>query len=256
MAWQKFQPLFVLFFLFFSTIPVSAEDISPANDWDLQLTPSFLQGVINDAALQGAYLKNDHGLHFADDFMVNKPQGRTIHVKAQKDDLTLFADYKYINPDPSSKLLPGNEPLDLRAQITELGASYTLGTLNKTDFEILAGTRYKSQEINDATTINNDPQSMENDYWLKDTFIGMRFFDHISKNLTLVGRSDLCAGINGPGFGWNVMAMLDYRIDEWGAFYMGYKLLAFKDTDVDAGMERYSYDALQQGPFIGMSIRW
>lgn len=233
-----------------------AETRSSSDDWRFTLTPFFLEGINIAGTSKISSWNESLSLIFSKEFLESGSKGQKIHLEAQKNDWTLFADYQYIEPDPSAKMLPYYEPLDLKAQISELGASYRFATWNNTDFEVLAGTRYKNQDEPSALGIERQTGLIENDEWWRNTFVGLRFFSHISENWTFIGRGDIGAGAGGKNIAWNVAAVFDYRLEDWGSFYFGYKLLAFDYNNVDTGMERYSYDALEQGPFIGLNIRW
>jgi len=236
--------------------PVVAETKTIPDDWRFTLTPFFLQGITIDRTSGNNPWSGSLSLNFSDEFLESNSQGQKIHLKAQKNGWTLFADYQYSEPDPSAEMLPLYEPIDLKAQITELGASYRFATWNNTDFEVLAGTRYKNQDESAALDVERQTGLVENDEWWRNTFVGLRFFSHISENWTFIGRGDIGAGAGGKNIAWNVAAVFDYRLEDWGSFYFGYKLLAFDYNNVETGMERYAYDALEQGPFIGLNIRW
>lgn len=239
-----------------SVIPAAAETKSSSDDWHFSLTPFFLQGIIFDEQSHVDRQNRSQSLSFSNDFLSSDSQGQKIKLQAQKNDWTLFADYQYDQPDPTVKILPESELLDLKAQITELGASYRFATWSSTEFEVLAGTRYKKQLTDPSFATRPQNQIVANDSWWQNTFVGLRFFSHISDKWTFIGRGDIGAGTNNNNIAWNVAAMFDYSLDDWGSFYFGYKLLDFDDKNVDTGRERYSYDALEQGPFIGFSIRW
>lgn len=46
-----------------------------------------------------------------------------------------------------------------------------------------------------------------------------------------------------------------YRFNDWGSVFAGWKWLDY-DYETGSGLNRYAYDARQQGPLAGLSIHW
>jgi len=239
-----------------TALPAAAGSIVNGDSWHLSIAPFPRLGKNLEGMPSIASEKGPPELAFTGDFLENDPHGRQVQLKARKEDLTFFANYRYIDPDLPTGARTEDDLLDLRAQITRLGASYRFATWNDTDFEVLAGRRYRAEDIPPEQKIEYYTRKIENDEWWRNTFVGLRFFNRISDNWSFVGRGDIVLGNGGTDIGWNAAAMFDYRLNDWGSFYFGYKLLALDDGNIDTGMERYSYDALQQGPFLGVTIRW
>ena len=49
--------------------------------------------------------------------------------------------------------------------------------------------------------------------------------------------------------------MFDYRFRDWGSVFFGYKYMDF-DYEDGSGVNRYAYDATQQGPLAGLAFYW
>ena len=246
----------IILFIVSSVLPAAAESITGNDTWHLSLTPFFLQRLVS-AEITASEPENTgaSGLAFSEEFLNRNTQGRKIQLAAKNKDWSLFAHY-HLNAVPSQQHTAGTTLSDLRAQITKLGASYHFATWYKTDFEVLVGTRYKNNAYRSSPSVGKQGRRIDHDEWWRNTFVGLRFFNRISKNWSFVGRGDVALSNGGKDLGWNVAAMFDYSLNEWGSFYFGYKLLALDDENIDTGMERYNYNALEQGPFVGLSIHW
>lgn len=238
-----------------TAFPAAAQQMTSGNVLNFGLAPFSLGNADFAGAAAIVPETGTTGLAFSDDFLEKGTAGRKIRLKAQRDNWTLFANYRYPDSGPAAGAVPQHEFPDLRAQITKLGASYRFATWKQTDFEVVAGTRYKPEDVRRTLYMGDHTRRTENDEWWRNTFVGLRFFTRISENLSFIGRGDIAQGHGEDDIGWNAVAMFDYRLGDWGSFYFGYKLLAM-DEAADTGMERYSYDALRQGPFVGLSLRW
>lgn len=239
-----------------ASLPVAAGPIKNMEEWRFSLMQLFPQGVQHTGAFDSDLRSNSAGLMFSNHFLRTAQQGRNVQIKSGNKDWTLFAEYQYADPDPAARMLPQYQLIDLKTQITELGASYRFANHFDTDFEVLAGTRYKTHDIAGVNAPVHYNQNIDEDAWWQHTFVGFRFFSNLSPGWTLVGRGDIGGNREGQ-FAWNVVAMLDYSPDEKTSIYLGYKFLDIDyANDIDTGVEPFSYTTLRQGPFIGFTYRW
>ena len=243
--------MFVILFLCVASHAMAANPKIPDDEWHFTLSPLFLWGMnINGSSTVGPKelpLQIDF-----DDVLDNLNAVFTIHFEMQKGDWTIFAEYQYVDLDPSFTTPTGvNAGIDFKDQMGELGIAYKVATFGKNDLELLGGARYTRQDLD--LKIGPGVQLLDvSESWV-DGFIGMRVFTHISDNWTFIGRGDIGAG--GDDFIWNIVGMVDYQFKDWGSVFFGYRWLDY-DYETGSGTNHYAYDALQQGPLAGLSIHW
>ena len=88
--------------------------------------------------------------------------------------------------------------------------------------------------------------------WL-DVFGGVRLWTHFNENWTLTSRGDI--GFGDSDLVWNVSFIIDYQFKKWGSVFGGYRWMDY-DYDSGSGQDRYAYNALQQGPLLGVTLHW
>lgn len=232
--------------------PAMATDSRYLDDeWHFTLSPLFLWGM----SIDGSSTVGSEELPLEVDFndvLENLSFVFTVHYEMQKGDWTLFAEYQYVDLEPSFTTPPGgNADIDFQDQMAELGVAYRVASFGRNDLELLGGARFTGQDLD--LKIGPGVQLLDvSDSWV-DGFIGLRVFTHISENWTFIGRGDMGAG--GSDFVWNIALMVDYQFKDWGSVFLGYRWLDY-DYDSGSGTSRYAYDALQQGPLAGLSIHW
>jgi len=221
------------------------------DEWHFTLSPLFLWGMnINGSSTIGPEtlpLQIDF-----EDVLDNLSAVFTVHFEMQKRDWTIFAEYQYVDLDPSFDTPSGADVgIDFIDQMAELGVAYRVATFGINDLEVLGGARYTRQDMD--VSFGPGVQLLDiSESWL-DGFVGMRVFTHISDKWTFIGRGDIGAG--GSDFVWNLVGMVDYQFKDWGSVFFGYRFLDY-DYESGSGMDYYAYDALQQGPLAGLSIHW
>ena len=230
---------------------MAADAKSSDDEWHFTLSPLFLWGMNIDGTSQigpeDAPLNIDFG-----DVLDNLSAVFTVHFEAQKGDWTLFAEYQYVDLDPSfesSSVVSAD--LDYQNQMGELGVAYRVATFGINDLEVLAGARYTRQDLQVDLNPGPVPVDITETWW--DGFAGLRIFTHISDSWTFIGRADIGGG--GSDFVWNLVGMFDYQFKDWGSVFFGYRWLDY-DYDSGSGLDHYAYDALQQGPLAGLSFHW
>ncbi len=203
--------------------------------WKFSLAPMFLWGKSIEGTQQVGPASSSLDLEFKDNILENLAAAVTIHFEAQKNDLTLFADYQYANLDPSTETPVGRSVgVDLTDQAFEVGAGYRVATFGINDLQVLGGARYIRQDL--EVDINPGIQLADvREHWW-DGFIGLRIFTHITDNLTFIGRGDV--GTGGSDITWNVLALIDYRFKNWGSVFCGYRWFDI-DYDSGDGMDRF-----------------
>ena len=227
---------------------------STNGEWEFSLAPLFLwaQGIEGSSSVGPSTSPLD--IKF-EDALDNLEAAFTIHYEMKRDALTLFAEYQYVDLEPTVPG-PGNSVLEVgfKDTIAELGVGYWVAGTERTDWEVIAGARYTEQNMD--ASIKNGPKlvSLDQDWWVG--FFGGRFSADLSKNWTFIGRADFGVGSGETNRIWNVNAMFDYRFRDWGSLFAGYKWMDYNYDNGKIGLDRYAYDATQQGPLLGLNFHW
>lgn len=230
-----------------------ASDAKASDDkWRFTLSPLFLWGMNIDGTSTIGPVSAPLDLNFTDDILENLAAVFTFHFEAQKRNWTFFAEYQYVDLDPSAETSFGIDAnIDFKDQLGELGVAYKVASFGINDLQVLGGARYTRQDLDVKLGPGVQLLDVGESWW--DGFAGLRIFTHISENWTFIGRGDI--GTGGSDFIWNIVGMIDYQFKDWGSVFFGYKWLDY-DYDNGSGLDRYAYDALQQGPLAGLSFHW
>jgi hypothetical protein len=238
--------------LFFASSAMAANAKLSDDEWHFTLSPFFLWGMNINGTSQIGPVSAPLDLDFTDDILENLAAVFTIHFEAQKRNWTIFAEYQYVDLDPSVETSSGADvDIDFKDQLGELGLAYKVATFGINDLEVLGGVRLTGQDLDVKLGPGVQLLDVSETWW--DGFAGLRIFTHISDNWTFIGRGDI--GTGGSDFIWNLVGMFDYQFKDWGSVFFGYKLLDY-DYESGSGLDHYAYDALQQGPLAGLSIHW
>ena len=184
--------------------------IAQDDGWNFMVSPMFLWGKSIEGTQQIGPSSSELNLKFKDEILENLAAAFTLHFEANKNDLTLFADYQYANLDPSVDTNRGRViEIDLTDQSFEVGAGYRVATFNINEMHVIGGARYIRQDL--EVTLSPGPAlglfDVKEDWW--DGFIGLRIFTQISDNLRFIGRGDVATG--GSDITWNISALIDYQ---------------------------------------------
>lgn len=228
--------------------------------WEFALSPLFLWGVSleGDSTINGQSAPLD--LEFRDDILENMEGVFTLHFEARKEDWSLFAEYQYIDLNPTAEAQAG--PLAVAADITfkedllELGAGWAFSDNGRTRWELIGGGRYTDQGITVALDVDTPVPPIEgsntfrggDDWW--QGFAGVRVAHALSDRWTFIGRADLGYG-GSDNSSYNVTFQFDYRFRDWGSAFFGARYLSY---DYDSSV--YGFDAVKTGPLAGLTIHW
>ena len=234
-----------------------------SQEWEFSIAPLFLWGISidGDATIGTATAPLD--LNFEDDVLENLEATYTVHFEASRDKLTLIAEYQYVSLDPSVTVGPIDTDIEFKSTAAELAAGWEVLSSGDTGWEILAGLRYLDQEIDVAGTLNlpeppNGPGPIPmgisgGDDWFH-PFLGLRSQWQMNDRWALLVRGDY--GYSGSDDqAINLSMMFDYRFKGWGSAFVGYRYMDF-DYDNGSDVDRYAYNAVQQGPLLGLAIHW
>jgi len=226
---------------------------SDGDKWNYSLAPLFLWGMGIEGTTSIGPVSAPLDIQFKD-ALDNLDGVFTIHFEAQKRDLTLFAEYQYVNLGPEAQLPNGSVVnVTFKNTMAELGAGYRVVDGDVHDFELLGGGRYTKQDLT-ARGIPLPPlNSISNKESWWDVFLGGRWTARLSERWKFVGRVDL--GTGGSDMTSNLSGFFDYRFRDWGSVFIGYRYMDF-DYEDGTGVNRYAYDATQEGPLAGLAIHW
>ena len=232
-----------------------AESSKSEDEWHFSLAPLFLWGMgINGSTTIGpAAAPLD--VKFKD-ALNNLDAVFTFHFEARKRNLTLLAEYQFVDLSPSSELPNGSKvDVSFKNTMAELGAAYSVAQHGNTELQVLGGARYVEQDLK----VNGIPlpplSSLSNKEAWWDAFVGGRVATQLTDKWRFVGRVDY--GFGGSDGTWNLSGLFDYRFQDWGSVFVGYRWMDFDyDSGSGSGKDRYTYDATQQGPLAGLNFYW
>jgi predicted porin len=227
---------------------------STNGEWEFQLAPLFLwaQGIEGDSQIGPSRTPLD--ITFKD-ALENLEATFTVHYEMKRDALSLFAEYQYVDLGPEAEGPMGTElSIGFKDTIAELGVGYWVAGTERTDWEVIGGTRYTKQDM--SVSVKDGPKlvSVDEDWWVG--FFGGRMAAKLSQNWTFIGRADFGVGPGDTNRIWNVNAVVDYRFREWGSVFAGYKWLDYDYDNGKIGLDHYAYNATQQGPLLGLNFHW
>ncbi len=269
--------------------PQLVEPMAAQNPWSFSFTTyGWLPWLSGNTTIKGRALVVD----IAPDQVISALDWSGLpawmsYAEARNGRLTLFNDIVYSKLAgsgdfaKSGKLgiatLTGNVKTDYEQATIELGAAYELwasgppGTTGATGLAVLAGGRYWHQETEVSSDVDVNgglgilPISGVRSFdrsgsvdWV-DPFVGARVRYQLAPGHEFVVRGDIGGFGAGSDFTWQVVATSywqlcvsdDYVIDA----YLGYRALSV-DYSQGSGNTKYEYDVLQQGPVIGMTMRF
>jgi len=232
--------------------PVVVEEVV-IDEWKFQFSPMFLWGVhINGDSTIGP-VTAPLELNF-DDIVDNLSMVFTFHFEANKGDWTYFSELQYVKLDPTQDITPtASMDIDFKNYLFELGTTYSFSRSERSKWEGLLGLRYTQQKIQTTLQPANVGLLDVTENWT-DVFVGFRNTYTISDNWLLLSRADIGAG--GSDFVWNAVVMADYRFNDWGSIFFGYKAMGYDYNNDENGLNAYAYDATQYGPLVGLNIHW
>jgi len=239
------------------------QGVSNNGDWEFTLSPLFMwgMGLSGDATIGDATAPLDLGF---DDIWDNLGAVFTLHFEARKNKWTIFTEVQYVKLEPEVTISMGPvaavADIDFKNTMIELGGGYAFRETRNTRWEVIGGVRYTDQDVDvDATLTFPPPVNEQNitmdggDNW-SHAFVGTRFFGKMSNEWTFIARTDVGYG-GSDNKAFNAVAMFDYRFNNWGSAFFGYRYLNY-DYDNDKTTDTYAFDAYQAGPLAGLTIHW
>ena len=232
--------------------PVVVEELV-SDEWKFQFSPMFLWGMHIDGASTIGPTTAPLDLDFSD-ILNSLSAVFTFHFEATKGDWTYFSELQYVKLTPTMDITPiASMDINFRDYMFELGTGYAFSRSERSKWEGLLGLRYTQQKIKTTLQPVNVGLLDVSNNWI-DIFVGLRNTYTISDEWTLLSRADIGAG--GSDFVWNAVVMADYRFNDWGSVFFGFKAMDYDYDNDKHGFDHYAYDATQYGPLAGLNIHW
>jgi len=257
--------------LFASTLaaaPALAQDeVSERHDLDAKSAWQFsfytyLWVPAMDGTLTVRGREADVDISIADSFenlVDNFKFALTGHIEARKDRLSIFGDIMYLATESDvDRPDLGDGDIEVSQGFFETGVMYTLldrpvndNQARRFRVEPLAGVRlyYLDMEVNfDALT----QQAGRDEMWV-DGFVGVRSTLDLADRLTAIARFDIGAG--GSDLAWNAILGLDAHLGKHKRLSVlgGYRWFDV-DYDDGSGPDKFEFDVLMHGPYLGLGI--
>ncbi len=238
---------------------------STGGEWKHSFAPLFLWGVSIDGSASIGGNEAPMELDFKDDILENLEAVLTFRYEARNDRMGLFVEYQYLNITPNVGIESVSADIDFKSTMFEAGMAYALNESDTTRWEVLGGIRYTKHEIDVDVTADLPPLPPGfpeqigmtingGDDWLH-PFLGGRVEHSINDKWSFIGRADYGFG-GSDNQALNVSAIADYRFRDWGSVFVGYRYLEYDFANDQQGLDGYGYDANQQGPLLGLNLRW
>ncbi|MEH6570150.1 MAG: hypothetical protein V7709_13810 [Halioglobus sp.] len=243
--------------------PVVAEN---PGGWEYSVAPMYLWAKNIDGTSTVGGMEAPLSLEFADDILENLEAAFAIHAEAKQGPLTLFAEYNYAKLDPSTDAQFGpfavTVDINFRDVMGEFGVAYAFSDSGSTRWEVLGGVRYFDQKIDvniDKPDIAPgvlpipDEISGGDDWW--HGFGGFRVTRKLSERWSFLARADY-GYQDSDNKTLQATGIFDYRFRSWGSFFVGYRFMDTTYDNGELGLDNYGFDADQQGPALGLNLRF
>jgi hypothetical protein len=255
-----------------TSLMIGATSLAMANEtasdeWEFSATPLFLWGLSVDGSSTIGDTTAPLNLDFSDDILENMEAVFTLHFEARKSKWVLFSEVQYVELDPSSEISQDSPPasveddIDFTNTMVELGVGYAFVETAKSRWEVIGGARYTRQELEvdvDLSPPGPGPSiavdsSVDEDWW--HGFAGGRLIYSLTDYWTFEGRADYGYG-DSDNTATNASFFFNYKFNDWGSVLAGFRYLDYDYDNDRSGNNHYAYDAKQQGPLLGLTIRW
>ena len=261
----------------------------PGSDWEFQFTTyGWLPWISGDVAIKGRSFSvevDPNDVLNALDWGSGIPAWFS-YAEARNGPFSIFNDIVYsrlagsadfARTGPGGRLtLRGDVNADFEQTIIELGGTYEVWSegekgVSQTAIDVLGGGRYWRQDASVSADLsaNLNLAGLEIDKnrviaregavdWI-DPFFGARLRKEILPGQSLSLRGDIGGFGVGSDFTWQVIAAYDVQIAVADRVtidgYLGYRALAV-DYSQGSGVDRYDFDAIMQGPVLGVTFRF
>lgn len=185
------------------------------------------------------------------------------------DDARISRDFDYTIPPagPTVPISAGTKvKLNVRQQAVQLGAGYSIGGDDRTDWRILGGLKWWEDKTSirfgdikltgpggiELPSLKGRRITEKDDWW--HPFLGLGVSHQLNDSWRLRGRGDY-GYRDSDNTSWMLEFIADWRFNDWGALEFGYRHLDI-DYDNDSSSHPFSYDVEESGPRVGLIVRF
>jgi hypothetical protein len=272
-------------------VEAPAKLVAAPSGWTYQFTPyGWVPWVSGDAVVRGrSFSVSETPIEVLEQLNM----AWMSYQQAKNGPLTLFTDVIYASVASGGSFVTSKTfsphvsgtigaalAADYKYWIVEAGGTYEIASWNShgaryatpdTELELIAGGRYWHQELDVALalagTVDLDGLIVSGNRALAhsggvewvDPFIGARIRFQPARGEEVVVRGDIGGFGAGSKFTWQALATYNWQVCTFGPMlidgYAGWRALQV-DYAQGAGVERYEFDVLQQGPVMGFTGRF
>ena len=189
--------------------------------------------------------------------------------EARKGNFGGFLDLTYMDIGMDAGVGPFDADINSTIALVEFGGLYRVvewslgaesaGASSKNvAFDLLAGGRYTSMEVDLDISIGPAAGSFDGSQDWIDPFVGRRAIVDLTDRLVLVTRGDIGGFGVGSDFTWHALGMLGYRFELFGAQATalgGYRAL-YQDFHSGSGANEFRWDVTIHGPILALNFEF
>ncbi|MDK1373562.1 MULTISPECIES: hypothetical protein [unclassified Sinorhizobium] len=237
----------------YSPVAPAAKQVETEQGWTFTIAPYFwMAGISGDAGVFGLP-PTEVDASFSDIFD-HLDFGAMAIAEARYDRYSIFADFIYakISGEKGTPLgiLASNVEVSTETFAGLLGAGYALIDDSSGRLEVVGGARVWSvdTEVSLNGGIRGGVSRSDGATWV-DAVGGLRATYSITPEIYLTGWGLVGAG--GADIDWDVAATIGYRFSDRFSAVAGYRALG-----VDYSNDGFVFDVVQQGPILGLVLRF
>ncbi|TNF35142.1 MAG: hypothetical protein EP312_04375 [Gammaproteobacteria bacterium] len=225
-----------------------------AAEWEYVVAPYvWMANAQGDSTVKG--VPADVDIDFWDDIIENFDAGLQLHFEAKNADhpVQYITDLTWLSISGSGYQGPAKVTVGMDAVILDMKVAADIGDVQ--GLQWTAGVRYMQNDLSLKLTPPGFKVTDEQS-WI-DPVVGMRYIGHINEQWNYAVSADIGGFeiLDGSDMTWSAAALLGWRFAENAEAAVGYRII---DTDYSdgSGFGKYSYEARQQGPIVGVLFRF
>ncbi len=173
------------------------------------------------------------------------------HFEAHNGKFSIITDVNYVglgsDRDTEIDGQPVTVNMDFDQWIVELGGGYGITP----EFDVILAGRYYSQDLGATAYLTDDQAGRGRSESWADLFVGARYMTLLGNRWVVSVRADV--GMGGSDFAWFGNAFVGYRLSDLMTLGVAYRVLSL-DYEKGAGSGYYKYDAITNGPGLGLAF--
>jgi hypothetical protein len=221
-----------------------------SSEWERTLL-FYLLGAGLDGTTQIGPLETDIDQSFSD-ILENLDAGFMGAFRASNGTWAHTIDTMYVGLEAEVTRASG---ASLKAEVDQLMAAYDIGYRVSESFEVLAGARYNSIELDLTVRGPFEVRNASGDKDWIDPYVGFNSTIPFNDKLALVLRADVGGFDIGSKLAWQAIVRLDWQFGDTFFGTVGYRILDV-DYEDGSGASFFKYDVTTSGPGIGVGWRF